>query len=550
MSDCKLEPITKVAAKLGLTSENVYAYGPYKAKLPLSLMRKNPKGKLILVTATSPTPLGEGKTTMAIGLADAMAKLGKSVCAALREPSMGPTFGLKGGACGGGQAKIVPENEINLHFTGDFAAITQANNLIAACLDNHIYWGNELQIDPAKIVFKRALDLNERSLRNFNYLIKQPKSVENQQTYNVSGQFNITAASELMAIFGLASDFKDLRQRLDNILLAFNFNSEPVYLRSLKITDALLLILKDAFNPNLVQTAKHNPAIVHGGAFANIANGTNSFVSTKLACSLADYVVTEAGFGADLGLEKYFDLLAGPRQLKVDCVVLVTSLRALKYQAGLALKDTTKENLCALETGLANLKRHMQIIQNFQVPFVVCLNKFANDTETEINFLKAKLNEQGLTLAVADVFSQDSEGADDLAHKVIQKIVSEANVANAKQLFSENADLMTKLTCIAKQIYGAKDVSLSEEAEADLALIRQQGWESMSLCIAKTPSSFTDQANLLNAPTDFTLHVTSFSAYRGANFIVARCGKILTMPGLPKKPAACEMICSDAEINL
>lgn len=540
----KLRPISEIADSLGLGANDIYAYGPYKAKLPLDILEnknKNKKGQLILVSATSPTPAGEGKTTTAIGLADALKVEGHSVCLALREPSMGPTFGLKGGACGGGKATIEPEAEINLHFTGDFAALTQANNLIAACLDNHIYWGNSLQIDPKRILFRRAMDLNERSLRNFNYTIKQPVSVEKARNYDITGHFNITAASELMAIFGLASSLEDLRQRLDNILLAYDSNDEPVYLRSLNITDALLLILKDAFNPNLVQSANRTPAIVHGGAFANIGNGTNSLVASKMALSLADYVVTEAGFGSDLGLEKYFDLLAGPNKLEVACVVLVTSLRALKYQAGVDLLALKKENLAALESGLANLERHIEIVQNFNVPFVVCLNKFADDSESEIALLQGRMQEAGHKLAIADIFASGARGGRDLASQVLTEINAKKKVAKANMLFPKDADIMAKLDIIAKKVYGASAVELSDVAKADLAAIYKHAWQNMPLCVAKTPLSLSDQPKLLNAPKDFVLHVTSLQPYCGANFIVARCGNILTMPGLPKVPAACSM---------
>lgn len=539
----ELRPIQEIAEKLGLKTEQIYAYGPYKAKIPLSL-RKNKsqrRGKLILVSATSPTPAGEGKTTTAIGLADALQEQGHLVCAALREPSMGPTFGLKGGACGGGMATIEPEADINLHFTGDFAAITQANNLIAACLDNHIYWGNDLQIDPKRILFRRALDLNERSLRSFSYVIKQPKSVSKAQSCEVTGHFNITAASELMAIFGLASDLEDFRQRLDNILLAYDINGEPIYLRSLGITDALLIILKDAFNPNLVQTVHHTPAIVHGGAFANIANGTNSLVSTELACSLADYVITEAGFGADLGLEKYFDLYAGPRQIPVDCVVLVTSIRALKYQAGIPFKELSRENFAALESGIANLERHINIVRAYKVPFVVCLNKFADDKKEEVDFLQSKMSETKHSFAVAEIFAKGAQGGLDLASAVINQIHEHKTMQTAHMLFANDAEIIDKLETIAKEIYGASSVELSEQALADLANIQQHGWQNMPLCIAKTPASLSDQATLLNAPTNFVLHVTSLQPYCGANFIVARCGNIMTMPGLPKVPAACKL---------
>lgn len=540
----ELTDIKEVAAKLNLRANELQQYGTFAAKIAYDRQQEKlpAAGKLILLTATSPTPAGEGKTTTAIGLIDALAKLHKNVCGALREPSMGPTFGLKGGACGGGKAQVLPAEDINLHFTGDLAAITQANNLLAACLDNHIYWGNSLQIDPQRILLKRALDMNDRSLRNFTYTIKQPATVPNAQTYVINGSYTITAASELLAIFGLAKDFADLRYRLDHMVLAYNFAGEPVYARQLKITDALLTILQTAFNPNLVQTAEHNPVLLHGGAFANIANGTNTLVSTKLALRLADYVVTEAGFGSDLGLEKYCDLLAAPNNLHLAAVVLVSSLRALKYQAGIKPDDWQKINLAAVRQGFANLQRHIEIVRTFKRNPYVCLNVFPDDNMEEINYLQSLLQERGIKLYVSHVYAAGGEGILPLARDLCCDL-EENPSRNTYNLQAESSDFKERIELIAKKLYGAAAVEFSEQAQADIAAITRQGWQNLPVCIAKTPLSFTDNAKNLNAPQNFVLTVTSLKPYTGAGFIVAACGKILTLPGLPADPAACHMRC-------
>lgn len=540
----ELTDIKEVAAKLNLRANELQQYGTFAAKIAYDWQQDNlpEAGKLILLTATSPTPAGEGKTTTAIGLIDALAKLHKNVCGALREPSMGPTFGLKGGACGGGKAQVLPAEDINLHFTGDLAAITQANNLLAACLDNHIYWGNSLQIDPQRILLKRALDMNDRSLRNFTYTIKQPATVLNAQTYVINGSYTITAASELLAIFGLAKDFADLRYRLDHMVLAYNFAGEPVYARQLKITDALLTILQTAFNPNLVQTAEHNPVLLHGGAFANIANGTNTLVSTKLALRLADYVVTEAGFGSDLGLEKYCDLLAAPNNLHLAAVVLVSSLRALKYQAGIKPDDWQKINLEAVRKGFANLQRHIEIVRTFKRNPYVCLNVFPDDNMEEINYLQSLLQERGIKLYISHVYAAGGEGILPLARDLCCDLEKNPS-CNTYNLQAETSDFKERIELIAKKLYGAAAVEFSEQAQVDIAAITRQGWQNLPVCIAKTPLSFTDNAKNLNAPQNFVLTVTSLKPYTGAGFIVAACGKILTLPGLPADPAACHMRC-------
>ena len=528
----KLECIDKIVEKLNVEKDDIELYGKYKAKISLNAYKKTkekPDGKLILMTAINPTPLGEGKTTMAIGLADGLRKIGENAVLALREPSLGPVFGIKGGATGGGHSQIAPMEEINLHFTGDIHAITAANNLLSAIIDNHIYFGNELNID--KVTWKRCLDLNDRQLRNVNTGLSEEKNIVPRED-----GFDISVASEIMAIFCLAEDEKDLKRRLGNIVIGYTKDNKPITARDLKADGALTVLLKDAIKPNLVQTLEHTPAIVHGGPFANIAHGCNSIIATKLALKLADYVVTEAGFGADLGAEKFLDIKCRKANLKPDAVVCVATMKALKYHGGAPKEDVQKENVEALEKGLKNLFKHIDNMKNvYGLNVIVAINKYTYDTEKEIEYLKTRLEEKNIELSLVESWEKGGEGARDLAEK-ITKLVNKEYKFNYS--YSLEDTIKQKIEQIAKKIYGAEGVEFSKEAEEQIDKIEKMGYDKLPICIAKTQYSLSDDPKNLECNEPFKIHIREIVLRAGAEFIVAIAGKIMTMPGLPKKPAA------------
>ena len=528
----KLECIDKIVEKLNVEKDDIDLYGKYKAKISLNAYKKTkkkPDGKLILMTAINPTPLGEGKTTMAIGLADGLRKIGKNAVLALREPSLGPVFGIKGGATGGGHSQIAPMEEINLHFTGDIHAITSANNLLSAIIDNHIYFGNELNID--KVTWKRCLDLNDRQLRKVNTGLSEEKNIVPRED-----GFDISVASEIMAIFCLAEDEKDLKRRLGNIIIGYTKDNKPITARDLKADGALTVLLKDAIKPNLVQTLEHTPAIVHGGPFANIAHGCNSIIATKLALKLADYVVTEAGFGADLGAEKFLDIKCRKANLKPDAVVCVATMKALKYHGGALKEDVQKENIDALEKGLKNLFKHIDNMKNiYGLNVIVAINKYTYDTEKEIEYLKTRLEEKNIELSLVESWEKGGEGARDLAEK-ITKLVNKEYKFNYS--YSLEDTIKQKIEQIAKKIYGAEGVEFSKEAEEQIDKIEKMGYDKLPICIAKTQYSLSDDPKDLECNEPFKIHIREIVLRAGAEFIVAIAGKIMTMPGLPKKPAA------------
>ena len=529
-----MAPIKEVAASIGIQEEHLELYGKYKAKLTDELwdeIKERPNGKLVLVTAINPTPAGEGKTTTSVGLGQAMAKLNKRAIIALREPSLGPCFGVKGGAAGGGYAQVVPMEDLNLHFTGDFHAITSANNLLAAMLDNHIQQGNELQIDPRQIVWKRCLDMNDRVLRNIVVGLGNKMDGMVREDH-----FVITVASEIMAILCLASDIKDLKARLGKIVVAYNFAGEPVTAEQLQATGAMTALLKDAIKPNLIQTLEHTPALVHGGPFANIAHGCNSVTATKMALKLADIAITEAGFGADLGAEKFMDIKCRMSGLKPDAVVLVATVRALKYNGGVAKKDLNEENLEALAKGIVNLEKHIENVQKFGVPCVVTLNSFVTDTEAEYEFIKNFCEERGCEFALSEVWAKGGEGGVALAEKVLHTL--ETKESNFKPLYEDELSLKEKIETIAKEIYGADGVEFAPAAEKQLAKITDMGYGNLPICMAKNQYSLSDDATLLGRPTNFKIHIREVYVNAGAGFVVALTGAIMTMPGLPKVPAA------------
>jgi len=529
-----MAPIKEVAASIGIQEEYLELYGKYKAKLTDELwdeIKDRPNGKLVLVTAINPTPAGEGKTTTSVGLGQAMAKLNKKAIIALREPSLGPCFGVKGGAAGGGYAQVVPMEDLNLHFTGDFHAITSANNLLAAMLDNHIQQGNELQIDPRQIVWKRCLDMNDRVLRNIVVGLGNKMDGMVREDH-----FVITVASEIMAILCLASDIKDLKARLGKIVVAYNFAGEPVTAAELNATGAMTALLKDAIKPNLIQTLEHTPALVHGGPFANIAHGCNSVTATKMALKLADIAITEAGFGADLGAEKFMDIKCRMSGLKPDAVVLVATVRALKYNGGVAKKDLNEENLEALAKGIVNLEKHIENVQKFGVPCVVTLNSFVTDTEAEYEFIKNFCEERGCEFALSEVWAKGGEGGKALAEKVLHTL--ETKESNFKPLYEDELSLKEKIETIAKEIYGADGVEFAPAAEKQLAKITDMGYGNLPICMAKNQYSLSDDATLLGRPTNFKIHIREVYVNAGAGFVVALTGAIMTMPGLPKVPAA------------
>ena len=527
-------PIKDVAASIGIKEDDLELYGKYKAKISDELInrtKKNPDGKLILVTAINPTPAGEGKTTTSVGLGEAFGRLGRRALIALREPSLGPCFGIKGGAAGGGYAQVVPMEDLNLHFTGDFHAITSANNLLAALLDNHIQQGNELGIDPRQIVWKRCMDMNDRVLRNIVVGLGSKMDGMVREDH-----FVITVASEIMAILCLADDMADLKKRLGRIIVAYTFDGKPVTADDLQATGSMAALLKDALKPNLIQTLEHTPAIVHGGPFANIAHGCNSVRATKTALKLADYVITEAGFGADLGAEKFFDIKCRMAGLKPDAVVLVATIRALKYNGGVPKDELSSENLDALKAGIVNLEKHIENLHKFGVPVVVTLNSFVTDTKAETDFVEQFCKERGCEFALSEVWEKGGEGGIDLANKVLETI--EHKESNFKVLYDDSLSLKEKIETVAKEIYGADGVTYSPAAERELKRITDLGMGDFPVCMAKTQYSLSDDAKKLGRPSGFKINVREVYASAGAGFVVAVNGSIMTMPGLSKKPAA------------
>ncbi len=529
-----MEPISVVAERIGLNEEDLVHYGKYKAKVNLDVLygkENDPDGKLILVTAINPTPAGEGKTTVNIGLSMALNKLGKKTITALREPSLGPSFGVKGGAAGGGYAQVVPMEDINMHFTGDFHAITTAHNLISALLDNHLQQGNELKIDTRRIIWKRVLDMNDRALRNIVVgLGGKPNGVPREDG------FDITVASEIMAILCLSKDLMDLKERIGNILVAYSTDNKPIFARDLKAEGAVALVMKDAVNPNLVQTLENTPAFIHGGPFANIAHGCNSMLATKLGLKTADYVVTEAGFGADLGAEKFFDIKARFGDLKPSATVIVATVRALKHHGGVAKADLGTENLEALEKGYANLQRHIENVNKFGVPAVVAVNRFPTDSEAELDYIIEKTKQLGSVAVLCEVWAKGGDGGMDLAKAVIETI--ETKESNFKPLYDVNLSIKEKLNIIATEIYRADGVEYSKAVDKKIKDIEALGLDKMPICMAKTQYSFSDDPTLLAAPTGFKISIKDIKVSAGAGFIVALTGDIMTMPGLPKVPAA------------
>ena len=534
--ECKMEHIRDIAAKIAVGEEDLEYYGNYKAKVSLDLLHRNEDkedGKLILVTAINPTKAGEGKSTTTVGLGDALNRMGKKTMIALREPSLGPVFGLKGGAAGGGYAQVVPMEDINLHFTGDMHAITTANNLISACLDNHIHQGNELDIDIENITWKRCLDMNDRTLRHIT-IGQGPKA---NGVERVDG-FNITVASEVMAVLCLSTSLMDLKERLGNMLVAFNSKKEPIYVKDLGIEGALAMVMKDAIKPNMVQTLEHNPVLIHGGPFANIAHGCNSILATRTCLKLADYTVTEAGFGADLGAEKFLDIKCRFGGLKPNAVVIVATIRALKQHGNVAYEDLKDENVEAMLTGCENLAKHIDTVKQFGLPYIVAINEFASDTPAEVEALQNWCKEHQHPMSLSQVWAKGGEGALDLANQLVELCAEENSYA---PLYDVEQSIEEKITAIATRVYGAEEVAFTEEAKEQIALYTSLGWDKMPICMAKTQMSLSDDAKVYGAPKNFTITVRELRPSLGAGFLVALTGKILTMPGLPKMPAANNM---------
>ncbi len=517
--EAKKEKITEVAKKLGI-EKDLIVYGEDKAKIDFSKIKKEPKGKLILVTAISPTPYGEGKTTVSIGLNDGLRKLGQNSLAVLREPSLGPVFGVKGGATGGGYAQVIPMEDINLHFTGDFHAITSANNLISAAIDNHIYFGNQLKIDKDKICFHRCLDMNDRALRHI-------------QLENREESFNITAASEIMSILCLANDFNDLKERLGSILIAFNTSKEPIYAKDLNLTGALATLLKDAIKPNLVQSLENNPVIIHGGPFANIAHGCNSVIATNLALKLSDYVITEAGFGSDLGAEKFFDIKCRSAKLKPNAIVLVVTTKALKHQGGALKENIQTESLETMKRGFSNLEAHLENMSKFTKNIVVALNRYPTDTEDEINLIKQMVQEKGFAFSDFSSYQEGGKGAISLAKEVINLC---KNKKDFHLLYPSKMSLYQKIEVLSHEIYHATSISISDSIRKKLQTYEEMGYQDFPICVAKTQYSISDNPKLLGYPKDYELVVSDVNIYTGAKFVVVYLGKIVTMPGLSKNP--------------
>ena len=527
----EMEPIVDVAHKVGLTEDDLELYGKYKAKVSLPLKKKTQtKGKMILVTAVNPTPAGEGKSPVTIGLADAMSAIGKKTMVALREPSLGPVMGVKGGATGGGYSQVVPMEDINLHFTGDMHALTAANNTLAALIDNHIYQGNELGIDQRRVIWKRVLDINDRALRHTVIGLGGPT-----QGVPREDGFDITVASELMAVLCLATDLNDLKKRIGQIVIGYNFDREPVTVDQLGVTDAITLLLKDAIKPNLVQTLEHTPALVHGGPFANIAHGCNSIIATRTSMELADYTLTEAGFGADLGAEKFLDIVC-PRLGKTpDAIVIVATVRALKMNGGVAKDNLNEENVEAVQKGYVNLQRHIRNMKRYGVPVVVAVNKFATDTDAELNQVIDLCKADNADAYISDGWAKGSKGVIDLAHAVVDACDQESDF---KPLYQPEDSIEQKIETLVTKFYGGAKVEYSPKAKRQIKQFAKLGWDKMPVCMAKTQYSFSDNAKLLGAPTGFTVHIREFVPKLGAQFIVALTGNVLTMPGLPKVPAA------------
>ncbi|UQS83574.1 formate--tetrahydrofolate ligase [Bombilactobacillus thymidiniphilus] len=531
----KMLPITQIGQKLGLSADDLELYGNYKAKLSTNALAKNaskPLGKLVLITAMNPTPAGEGKSTIMIGLADALQKIGQKSMVAMREPSLGPVMGIKGGAAGGGYAQVVPMEDINLHFTGDMHALTAAINTLAALIDSHLQHGNQLQIDPRTITWQRALDVNDRALRNTVIGMGGATSGVVREEH-----FQITVASEMMAVLCLAKDRSDLKQRISNVLIGYTFNKQPVFVRDLRAQGALTLLLKDAIKPNLVQTLEHTPVLIHGGPFANIAHGCNSIIATDAALHLSDYVLTEAGFGADLGAEKFLDIVTPKLAKKPDASVLVATIRSLKYNGGQTLDHTQEEDLTALRAGFANLQRHILNLQKFGLPVLVAINQFAGDTPAEIDLLQKLCSQLDVKAYPVTVYQDGSLGATELA----QALVDLPDTAQYHRMYSDQEDISTKINKVAREIYGAKSVAFSKKALRQIKQIEQQQWSDLPICIAKTQYSFSDDPKLLGAPTDFVLNVQEVNANLGAGFLVILTNNVLTMPGLPSQPAALKM---------
>lgn len=529
-----LEPITKVAGQLGIAEDDLELYGRYKAKLSneyIKSMEDHPNGKLILVTAINPTPAGEGKTTTSVGLGEAFGRLGKKAVLALREPSLGPCFGIKGGAAGGGYAQVVPMEDLNLHFTGDFHAITSANNLLAALLDNHIQQGNELGIDTRQVVWKRCLDMNDRVLRNVVVGLGNKMDGVVREDH-----FVITVASEIMAVLCLAQDMDDLKERLGRMVVAYNFAGQPVTAKDLKAVGAMAALLKDALKPNLIQTLEHTPALVHGGPFANIAHGCNSVIATRTALKMADYCITEAGFGADLGAEKFFDIKCRMAGLKPDAVVLVATIRALKYNGGVPKAELSRENLEALQKGIVNLEKHIENLHKYGVPVVVTLNAFATDTDAEKAFVQNFCEEHKCEFALSEVWEKGGEGGIALAEKVLKTL--EEKTSDFHVLYEENQPVKAKIETISKEIYGAGSVSYTAAVNKQIQRLEELGFGNLPICMAKNQYSLSDDPNLLGRPTGFTMNIRDVYVSAGAGFIVVLTGTVMTMPGLPKQPAA------------
>ncbi|MFS0776387.1 formate--tetrahydrofolate ligase [Neobacillus sp. 3P2-tot-E-2] len=532
-----MKPIFEIAKSIGLKEDDLELYGKYKAKISYEALRNietNESGKIILVTSINPTPAGEGKSTVTVGLGDAFKRIGKKAMIAMREPSLGPTMGIKGGATGGGYSQVLPMEDINLHFTGDLHAITTANNALAALLDNHIQQGNELKIDQRRIVWKRAVDLNDRALRKVIIGLGGPL-----QGVPREDGFDITVASEIMAVLCLASDLKDLKLRLARMVIAYNDKKEPVTVGDLGVEGALTLLLKDAVKPNLVQTIEHTPALVHGGPFANIAHGCNSVIATRAAAKLADFVITEGGFGADLGAEKFLHIKARNAGIKPEAVVIVATIRALKMHGGVEKSDLAKENVTSLTLGFANLQKHIETIKAFGLPVVVAINKFITDTELEVQTLLEWCEREGVPVALTEVWEKGGAGGVELAETLLSVMEKEQN--NFKPLYDVSDSLETKVRTIVQKVYGGKDVEFSTKAKKQLLEFEKLGWSHLAICMAKSQYSLSDDPTKLGRPTDFTVNVREFKPSIGAGFIVALTGEVMTMPGLPKKPAALNM---------
>ena len=533
----KILKIKEIAAKVGLTEDDLELYGNYKAKIHLDKLNSDKKdAKLILVTAINPTPAGEGKSTTTIGLADAMNKIGKNTVVALREPSFGPVLGVKGGAAGGGYAQVIPMEDINLHFTGDLHAITTATNAIAAMLDNHIQQGNELGIDPTRIILHRCLDMNDRSLRNVIVGLGGPTNGVPREDH-----FDITVASEVMAVLCLATSLEDFKKRIARMVIAYTYDKKPVTVEDIKATGAVTLIMKDALMPNLVQTLEHTPTLIHGGPFANIAHGCNSVIATKTALKMGDYVVTEAGFGADLGAEKFLDIKCRMADLHPSCVVIVATIRALKMHGGVDKKDLGTENIEALLKGITNLEKHIENIGKYHLPYVVAINRFGTDTEGEIKALENWAKEHNHPVALSEVFAKGGLGGIELAEKVVKEIELHDGAQNFAPIYDAALPIKDKIAAICKEIYGANGVEFTTTAKNQMAAIKRNGWDNLPICIAKTQYSLSDNPKLLARPTNFTITIRELKPSIGAGFIVALSGDIMTMPGLPKEPAANKM---------